>query len=60
MDTVGIASQEGFSWHQNNRAQGLRQEGMKLTSPYGTACSAPVESLRSGFPVPPDNWLVKG
>jgi len=56
MDTVVIVYQEEFSWHQNNRAQGLRQEGMKLTSPYGTAYSAPGESLCSGFPVPPDNW----
>jgi hypothetical protein len=43
----------------NNRAQGLRQEGIKLTSPYGTACSAPIESLCSGFQVAPEKHSVK-
>lgn len=33
---------------------------VKLTSPYGTACSAPVESLCSVFSVSPGKWLVKG
>ena len=32
---------------------------MKLTSPYGTAWSTTVESLRSGFPVSPERVSVK-
>jgi hypothetical protein len=58
LDALDTGS-SGNKMPPNNRAQGLRQAGMKLKSPYGTACSAPVESLPSGFPVLPHKHWVK-